>query len=174
MRKLHVPSAPNHVHRKKRVQHTMPKMIFTSLVLPLILLLGGSSGNYAAQSKQKKPNATTGIFQKLIVESGSVTIALDLDRLNGISSPAQKAGVPSSGTVSDFRFAIAANSFFTILAYNDLLRGPEQGSMALVPQEGHAGVNAPGYNLPGSLSGALKQLVVEKLSSDQEFNLAVR
>src|SRR5690348_13384943 len=109
----------------------MSKMIFTTLLLPLILLLGGSSGNYAAQSKQKKPNATTDIFQKLIVQDGSVSISLDLNRLNGISSGMQKAGVES--LISEYRFVIAANSFFTILAYNDLFRGPEQGSLALVP-----------------------------------------
>ena len=32
------------------------------------------------------------------------------------------------------QFAVAANSFFTILVFNDQLRGPEPGSMALVPQ----------------------------------------
>ena len=29
---------------------------------------------------------------------------------------------------------IGANSFFPILVFNDLLRGPEPGSMALIPQ----------------------------------------
>src|SRR5213075_3108122 len=70
------------------------------------------------------------------------------------------------------------NSFFTILAYNDLLRGPEQGSMALIPVE--AAVPAAGTSvlqatrLPPQLGASLNQLVVEKLSSDEEFNLAVR
>src|SRR2546430_13164154 len=61
---------------------------------------------------------------------------------------------------------------FSILVFNDLLRGPEQGSVALVPQ---AGVNAPGYsNLPIALARSLKQLVIEKLPSDAAFDLAVR
>ena len=70
------------------------------------------------------------------------------------------------------RFDVTANSFFSVLVFNDLLRGPEQGSMALVPQ---AGVNAPGYsNLPIALARSLKQLVIEKLPSDAAFDLAVR
>ena len=74
--------------------------------------------------------------------------------------------------VVQLRFDVAANSFFSVLVFNDLLRGPEQGSMALVPQ---AGVNAPGYsNLPIALARSLKQLVIEKLPSDAAFDLAVR
>jgi hypothetical protein len=122
----------------------MSKITLTSLMLPLILLLGGSSGNYAAQSKQKRSDATTGIFQKLIVQDGSVSIALDVNRLNGINSIAQKTGAPT--WISDLRFAIAANSFFTILAYNDVLRGPEQGSMALVLKDAQVGYGT----LPGA------------------------
>ncbi len=88
---------------------------------------------------------------------------LDLNRLNGISSTAQK--------LETLRFAVAANSFFPILVFNDLLRGPEPGSIALIP----AGVNTPGYNnLPLLLAGSIKQLVIEKLPSDREFDLAVQ
>src|SRR5947208_5153019 len=69
------------------------------------------------------------------------------------------------------RFDLAANSFFSILVFNDRLRGPEQGSMALMP----AGVNAPGYsNLPVALNASLKQLAIEKLPSSEQFDLAVR
>jgi hypothetical protein len=54
---------------------------------------------------------------------------------------------------------------------NDLLRGPEQGSMALML----AGVNAPGYsNLPAALNASFKQLAIEKLRSSEQFDLAVR
>ena len=55
---------------------------------------------------------------------------LDVNRLNGIGS------VP--GRPTTLQFAVAANSFFPILVFNELLRGPEPGSMALIP----AGVNA--------------------------------
>ena len=88
---------------------------------------------------------------------------LDLNRLNGISSVAERP--TTLGSVA------AANSFFSVLVFNDQLRGPEPGSIALVPA---AAANAPGYSLPVALGASLKQLVIEKLSSDQSFDLAVR
>ena len=78
----------------------------------------------------------------MIVENGSVTMDLDLNRLNGIGSAAQ--------TTDKLQFAVAANSFFSILVFNDLLRGPDHGSMALVPQN-----SAP--HLPVSLSASIRQ-----------------
>src|SRR6266496_5725672 len=140
----------------------MPKLTLTGFMLLAVLLLGNSSGNYAAQSKQKTSDAPTGTLQKMIVESGSVTIDLDL---NGFNESSSLVARPAT-----FQFAVGANSFFPILVFNDLLRGPEPGSMALVP----AGVNAPGYSLPAPLGASLKQLVVEKLPSDAAFDLAVR
>src|SRR5206468_2463747 len=109
----------------------------------------------------------TGTFQKMIVENGSVTMDLDLNGLNGISSIAARPVT--------LHFAAQANSFFTILVFNDLLRGPEPGSMALALQNySSAGGNAPGYSLPRAISASLKQLVIEKLPSDAAFDLAVR
>ncbi len=64
------------------------------------------------------------------------------------------------------RFAVAANSFFSILVFNDLLRGPEQGSMALVPQYS--------TELPSRLTASVNQLVVEKLPSSEKVDLAIR
>jgi hypothetical protein len=165
----------------------MSKITVTGFALLLLLFLGNSSGNYAAQSKQNTPEGQpalhslspavasakagdergTGTFQKMIVENGSVTMALDLDRLNGISSTA-------AGPVT-LHFAAEANSFFTILVFNDLLRGLEPSSMALAQQNSSsAAINAPGYSLPAELSTSLKQLVIEKLPSDAAFDLALR
>src|SRR5207247_2392402 len=141
---------------------TMLKLTLNGFMLLSLLLLGNSSGNYAAQPKQKTSDAPTGTLQRMIVENGSVTMDLDLNRLTGISS--------GSAGPAELQFAVAANSFFTILVFNDLLRGPDSGSMALVP----AGVNDPGYSLPLSFSGSLNQLVIEKLPSDAVFDLAVR
>ena len=100
---------------------TMSKKALTALTLPLLLLFGppdAGSANSVAQ-KQKSSNSqneATGILQKMIVESGTVTMDLDLNRLNGIIAPTQK--------LETLRFAVAANSFFSILVFNDLLRGP--------------------------------------------------
>ena len=60
----------------------------------------------------------------MIVENGSVTLNLDLNGLNG-----SNALVTRPVTL---QFAAATNSFFPILVFNDQLRGPEPGSIALV------------------------------------------
>jgi hypothetical protein len=139
--------------------------------------------------------APTGTLQKMIVENGSVRMDLDLNRLNGINVPSQMEGrAPASplagATSSDLRsasqssalqtlnFAVGANSFFPVLVFNDQLRGPLPGSIALVPVE--AAVPAAGGSvsqatrLPLQLGASLKQLAVEKLPSGQGADLAVR
>ena len=124
---------------------------------------GNSSENYAADQKQTSPNNAptwTGTLQKMIVENGSVTLNLDLNGLNGSNELTTRPVT--------LQFAAATNSFFPILVLNDQLRGPEPGSIALVPQA------RPNPLLPASLAASLKQLVVEKLPSDAAFDLAVR
>ena len=58
----------------------MSRITLTCFALLLLLFLGNSSENYAAQSKQNTFDAPTGTFQKMIVENGSVTMNLDLNR----------------------------------------------------------------------------------------------
>ena len=142
----------------------MLKIMLTGFMLPLLLLLGppesspGNSVSHKQKSSGNPPEAGTGTLQKMIVENGSVTMDLDLNRLNGTGA--------MTGKLETVRFAVAANSFFSILVFNDLLRGPEQGSMALIPQNS--------TTLPAALSAAFNQLTVEKLPSTQQFDLAVR
>ncbi len=136
-------------------------VLAAAFTLPLLFVFGKNSADFATQvPKQNNLQSLTGRLEKRIVENGSVTMDLDLSRLNGISfAPVRPAAL---------QFAVAANSFFSILVFNDLLRGPEQGSMELIPQ----GETPSG--LPVSLAGSLKQLVIEKLPSGEAFDLAVR
>lgn len=136
----------------------MSKKLFTYLTLPLLLLFCNSSQNSLAQPKAKSPGAQAGTLEKMIVASGSVVMDVDLNRLNGVNSATVK--------LETLRFAVAADSFFTALVFNDVLRGPEQGSIALIPQNS--------ATLPAALRGSLNQLVVEKLPSGEAFDLAVR
>src|SRR5436305_4830973 len=146
----------------------MFKKILIALTLSLLVLLGtyavqpAAGQNRGGGLSQKTSAAPTGTLQKMIVESGSVTIDLDLNGFNGNSSLVARPVT--------LQFAVGANSFFPILVFNDLLRGPEQGSMALIPAE----INASGYSLPAALGASLQQLVIEKLPSDRGFDLAVR
>ena len=97
----------------------------------------------------------------MIVENASVTMQLDLNGLNGSNSLVARPVT--------LQFSAAANSFFPILVFNDLLRAVKPGSMALIPSR-NGGIPA----LPVRLGASVKQLVVEKLPSNQSFGLAVR
>src|SRR6266550_4067366 len=137
----------------------MLKSKLTLFALPLLLLFGNSSENSVAGSKQNSPESQTGTLQKMIVADGSVAMDVDLNRLNGVSS--------ATGKLETLRFTVAPNSFFTILVFNNVLRGPEfESAMALIPQSS--------ATLPAALSASLNQLEVEKLPSGAAFDLAVR
>src|SRR6266566_8829437 len=139
------------------------KLTLTGFMLPLILLFGSpeaDSRNPATTSSYGQ----TGTLQKMIVENGSVAMQLDLNGLNGSNSLVARPVM--------LHFDAAANSFFPILVFNDVLRGLEPGSMNLVPA---AGVDAPGYSaLPAVLTASVKRLTFVKLPSGQGFDLAVR
>src|SRR5256714_10290721 len=136
----------------------MSKITSTSFALLLLLFLSNGPGTYAAQSIQNSSDRPSGTLQKMIVENGSVSMSLDLNRLNGISCASQD--------LQQARFAVGANSFFPVLVFNDLLRGPAPGTMALVPR------TIP--TLHGALNASFNRLVIEKLPSGQGFDLAVR
>jgi hypothetical protein len=133
------------------------KLALTGFIFPLVLLVGSPRMD-SRNPDTKNNHAESGTLQKMIVENASVTMQLDLNGLNGSNSL-----VARPVTV---QFTAAANSFFPILVFNDLLRSDEAGSMALIPQ------NAP--TLPAHLAASLKQLVIEKRRSNQGFDLAVR
>ena len=141
----------------------MSKLTLTGLALPLFLLFASPQASapkaFGGTTKVAQSQGQSGTLQKMIVQNGSVTMDLDLNRLNGIGSALQ--------TTVRLQFAVAANSFFSILVFNDLLRGPDHGSMALAPQN-----SAPA--LPVSLGASIRQLAVGKLPSGAAFDLAVR
>jgi hypothetical protein len=160
----------------------MLKKTFIALALPLVMLLAitvatplrgvsAQPSSQTARSAVATGPAPSGTFQKMIVENGSVTMDLDLNGLDGSTSLVARPVT--------LQFVIGANSFFPILVFNDLLRGPEPGLMALIPQNSVASRTAgadPGRvsYLPVQLGASLKQLVVAKLSSDQRYDLSVR
>jgi hypothetical protein len=141
----------------------MSKLTLTGLVFPLFLLVASPEPSvpkaFATAKTSPDREIQSGTLQRMIVENGSVTMDLDLNRLNGTTL--------SSGKLQRMQFAVAANSFFSVLVFNGLLRGHEQGSMVLI-QESSA------VALPVSLDASIKQLIVEKPPSDAIFDLAVR
>jgi len=175
----------------------MLKKTLVILTLPLLSLLAigvatplwGVSAQPASQTARSAvaTDAPTGTLQKMIVENGSVTMDLDLNRLSGIGL--QPMSERQNADTTTLHFSAGANSFFPILVFNDQLRGPVPGSMALIPVEAAvsasrtdssrgepaAGASASqATRLPLQLGASLKQLAVEKLPSGQGVDLAVR
>src|SRR5260370_16209316 len=99
----------------------MSKAIVTRFIFPLFLLFVWSEvdGGAAAAQKQRSPynRGVSGILQKMIVQNGSVTLNVDLNGLNGSDALTTRPVA--------LNFAAAEDSFFPILAFNDLLRRPD-------------------------------------------------
>jgi hypothetical protein len=85
---------------------------------------------------------------------------LDLNRLNGNGSETQES------KRDRVRFEADPNSSFTILVFNNVLRGPEPGSMGLIWRNSTI--------LPESLNASSNQLVIEKIPSSESSDLVVR
>src|SRR2546429_6332001 len=135
----------------------MLKKILIALTLSLLVLLGSyavqsaKARNRGGELNQKASDAPTGTLQKMIVENGSVTMDLDIGRLNG-----------AAGQTLQAQFAVGANSFFPVLVFNDQLRGPVPGSMALIPSR--SGGISP---LPSAPNASLYQLAAGQISFPQ-------
>jgi hypothetical protein len=132
--------------------------MLSHFTLPLLLLFGISSGN--SQIPETNPGGQTGTLEQMIVASGHITMDLDLNRLNGITSARKESKLET------LRFEAGPNSFFTILVFNNVLRGPRPGSMGLVRT--NAAI------LPEALNASSNQLVIEKIDSSGPFDLVVR
>jgi hypothetical protein len=148
----------------ERKKLAMSKAIVTCFILPFLLLFARSEtdGTVAGVQQQSSPSNenANGTLQKMIVENGSVTLNLDLNGLNGSNDLTSRPAT--------LQFGAATNSFLPILVFNNQLRGLEPGSIALVPQ-GRANPL-----LPSVLAASLKRLVVQKLSPEAAFDLALR
>jgi hypothetical protein len=135
------------------------------LALASLTLVGIHALQSAPQHNPPYPNkntqTATGTLQKLIVETGAVTMQLDLNALSFKSSPDSLVARPVA-----LQFAAGANSFFPILVYDDALRAALPGAITLLRQ---SAANVP--LLPGD---ALNHLVIEKLSPGEQGDLAVR
>src|SRR5262249_50019223 len=140
----------------------MLKIAFTALMLPLLLLFGlrdSDSSSVPNAAKTSRANqGETGTLQKMIVASGSVSMDVDLNRINGVNSTTRKS--------ETLHFGVAPTSFFPVLVFNKVLRRAEPGSMTLVPQNNVA--------LPAVLTASLNRLTIEKARSGEAFDMAVR
>ncbi len=141
-----------------------------SALLPFLIFLSNGSGHLmtefnrngsdksATERKQGGQDGSNGTLEKMIVASGSVAMDLDLNRLNGSGAGESK--------ISGLRFEVERNAFFTVLVFNNELRGPLPSSMGLISQNS--------ASLPGKLNASHQQLMIEKLSWGGSGDLVVR
>jgi hypothetical protein len=130
------------------------------ILLPLLVLFSNGSDNSSAGLNPKGGKSNTGTLEKMIAAAGSVAMDLDLNRLGGTDSG--KKGVSSAA----LRFDVKRDSFFTIIVFNDELRGPLPSAMELTPQNSVA--------LPAKLSASYQQLVVENMPYGESSEFVVR
>ena len=134
--------------------------MLSRFVILTLLVLGNNFALLSARAAEANKQAETGILEKMIPSNGIVTMDLDMARLGGDLSAAK--GLQQE-TLS---FQVSPSSFFTALVFNKEVRGPDLGSMELVPKSS--------ASLPALLKGSVNQLVIEKLDSSEAFDLAVR
>src|SRR5205085_12047425 len=113
----------------------MSKSTLIGFILPLLLLfttfearsrnpaINNSPGNQLQLAHRSLHEGGTGTLQKMIVQNGSVTMDLDLNRLNAIGAGSQNAVT--------LQFSVAGTSFFGVLAFHDLLRGRDDATTPL-------------------------------------------
>jgi hypothetical protein len=128
------------------------------VLFPLLLLFAGGWQISQTGEKQPQRQGNTGTLEKMIVEQGTVNMDVDLKRLG--SSRLRSQGL------SSLRFDVEPNAFFTVLVFNDELRGPLPSSMPLIP--------TATASLPGKLASSFRQLNIENLSWGEQFDLVVR
>ena len=124
------------------------------------LLFSNGSGNLITGLTPSSPKANTGTLEKMIPAGGSVAMDIDLSKLN------KSASRKKESNSSVLRFDIEQDSFFTVLVFNNELRGPLPSSLALVSKNS--------ANLPAKLNASYQNLVIESLPYGGPFELAVR
>jgi hypothetical protein len=132
----------------------MSKKLIIYSILPLLLLFWNGTEIAQAQSKKNSADASSGTLQKMIVANGVVTMNVDLKRLG------------SGNGWAPLQLTVAPDSFFTVLVFNNELRGPLPSSMTVTPRDG--------AKLAAPLRTSANQLIVEKRPSDEAFDLVVR
>ncbi len=127
------------------------------ILLPLIslFLLTNNSDRSLIRFAQPAPGPETGVLEKLMLANGTVSLELDVNRLNGQRSGSQ---------IRTLRFDVASNSFFTSLAFNNEFRGLQPGSMTIHAQENSA-------KLPAYLKSSL---IIESTQWSEPYELTIR
>ncbi len=139
---------------KKKLLSGRVRIVLSVLGLCLLTVV---ALNFWEQETAAGPQGETGRLDKLIVSSGTVSMDIDMSKVIGSRSRSQ---------TSDLRFSVEPNAFFTIMTFNDELRGSLPSSMGLLPENRAA--------LPAPLDASYDQLVVESMPFGGDYELVVR
>ena len=133
----------------------MLKIILATL-FPVSLFFGSGIESFNTPSPASRDNIT-GVLEKMIVASGTITMEVDSVSLGGRRKTKQS---------EPLRFDAENDSFFTELVFNNQFRGPEPGSMNLAAETAAA--------FPGRLGTSYHNLMFENLPWGGEHELVVR
>src|ERR1700755_780496 len=125
------------------------------VLLPLLALFSSGSDRFLTGSVDKGRDGSTGVLEKMIVSNGTAAMDLNLNQM-GVK------GLKST----TLNFDVQKDSFFTVLVFNDELRGPIPSAMTLIPKSSAA--------LPAKLSASMDNLVIESMPFGGDYELAVR
>jgi hypothetical protein len=138
----------------------MRKILVVALLPLLAVLIYLGSNSSSADPGPQSSDGITGTLEKMIVANGSVTMDLDLDRLNGTARRSK------ASKQTRIRLDAEHDTFFTVIAFNGELRGPTPSSMTLGA--------AADATFPSRLNALKGRFVVESLAAGEPYDLAVR
>ncbi|MEJ7623897.1 MAG: Ig domain-containing protein [Pyrinomonadaceae bacterium] len=118
-----------------------------------------STENVPTNTQPVSGPGAVGTIEKLAVSGGGVRLDVDLGRL-------QSGSVARRSIPRELEFGVGQGSMFTLLVFNDEMRGPLPGSIPLMP-----GTFA---GLPGMLGTASERLVVESTPFGSHYELVIR
>ena len=135
--------------------------IVLAVLLPIFAFFGYESRSVPTSGIDHVQTRDSGTLEKMIVDSGTVTMDVDLARFSVTRRPEK----PRQQTTA-LHFTVDRESFFTLLAFNGELRGPLPSTMGLIPEDLSA--------LPAKLAASYRQLVLESVGWGSQYDLVVR
>lgn len=140
---------------KKKLRDNLFRVVLSVAGLSLLIVF---VLNISETEIEAGPHGETGRIEKLIVSEGRAVMNVELTSLRGTA----RGKRDNNGEV---RFDLETNSFFTILTFNDELRGALPSAV---------GITADNKSAGDALFNSAKDVVIENLPPGAEHELVVR
>lgn len=136
--------------KKKLLSGRLP-IVLSVLGLGLMAVLAFS---FWGQTTEAGRQGETGRLDKLVASGGTVTMHVDLTKAGAKAAP------------SNVSFTVQPDTFFTVVTFNDELRGALPSAMTLEPQTN--------VKFPEPLNSSLSGLTIESMPWGSDYELMVR